>query len=107
MCIRDRKGALPDYFIKASAIVPQNIRIGEQSYRELAGSDLTVAYDPARAKELYKKGLSDQGLEGITQAVLIIPAGMGHEDYFAYLSQIWQRDLGLYLTCLLYTSRCV
>ncbi len=92
------KGALPDYFIKASAIVPQNIRIGEQSYRELAGSDLTVAYDPARAKELYKKGLSDQGLEGITQAVLIVPAGMGHEDYFAYLSQIWQRDLGLYLT---------
>lgn len=92
------KGALPDYLTKASAIVPQNIRIGEQSYRELAGSDLTVAYDPARAKELYKKGLSDRGLEGITTAVLIVPAGMGHEDYFAYLSQIWQRDLGLYLT---------
>lgn len=92
------EGALPDYFVRASAIVPQNIRIGEQSYRELAGSDLTAVYDPERAKELYKKGLSDQGLEGITKAVLIVPAGMGHEDYSAYLSQIWQRDLGLYLT---------
>lgn len=92
------EGALPDYFTKASAIVPQNIRIGEQSYRELAGSDLTPPYDPERAKELYKKGLADQGLESITTAVLIVPAGMGHEDYFAYLSQIWQRDMGLYLT---------
>lgn len=92
------EGALPAYFTKASAIVPQNIRIGEQSYRELAGSDLTAVYDPEQAKKLYKKGLADQGLEGITQAVLIVPAGMSHEDYFAYLSQIWQRDLGLYLT---------
>lgn len=92
------EGALPSYLIKASAIVPQNIRIGEQSYRELVGSDLTAGYDPERAKELYKRGLAEEGLEEITQAVLIVPAGMGHEDYFAYLSQIWQRDLGLYLT---------
>ena len=92
------ESVLPTYFTRASAIVPQNIRIGEQAYRELTGSNLTVSYDPQKARELYEKGLSSQDLEGITKAVLIVPDGMGHEDYFAYLSQIWQRDLGLYLT---------
>lgn len=90
--------ALPEYYTKASAIVPSNIRIGEKSYRELAGSNLTVNYDKDKAKALYENGLSDLGVKKITDAVIIIPKGMGHEDYFAYLSQIWQRDLGFYIT---------
>lgn len=92
------QSVLPDYYKKASSIIPDNIRIGENSYREFVGENLITPYNPQLAKEFYKKGLNELELDYITKAVMIIPKGMGHEDYSAYISQIWQKDLGIYLT---------
>jgi len=92
------EAALPEYYALAQAIVPPNIRIGEESYRDFAGDTLTFTYNPEKAKELYKKGLKEIDETSITKALMIIPKGMGHEEYSAYIPQIWQKDLGLYLT---------
>ena len=92
------EAALPEYYALAMAIVPPNIRIGEESYRTLAGDTLTFDYNPETAKELYQKGLKEIDETSITKALMIVPKGMGHEEYSAYIPQIWQKDLGLYLT---------
>ncbi|MEG2597119.1 MAG: ABC transporter substrate-binding protein, partial [Oscillospiraceae bacterium] len=88
---------LPLHFQRMRAIVPQNICIGDKRYRDLAGKDLTLPYQPIEAKELYQKGLAELKMKEVANAVIIVPDGLGHEDYLSYLSQIWQRDLGLYL----------
>ncbi len=91
------ESALPEYYMVAQAVVPSNIRIGEESYRNLAGDTLTFTYNPETAKELYQKGLKEIDETSITKALMIVPKGMGHEEYSAYIPQIWQKDLGLYL----------
>ncbi len=92
------ESALPEYYRVAQAVIPYNIRIGEESYRSLVGENLTFTYNPEKAKELYKKGLKEIDESSITKALMIVPKGMGHEEYSAYIPQIWQKDLGLYLT---------
>lgn len=89
--------ALPDYYQRVEFVIPQNAQVGGKTYRALAGTVSLPALDREGAVALFREGVAE--LEnGISGLRLILPKDSGHEENFAYLSQIWQRDLGLYLT---------
>ena len=56
------------------------------------------ARDLSAAQEARDQALEEVSPDSLRTARLIVPEGEGHETYFAYLSQIWQRDLRVYLT---------
>lgn len=90
---------LPVYLERISTAVAPGILMGEgESYRDLAGSPVFPGLDRAAAQEARDAALKEVSADSIRTARLIVPKGEGHETYFAYLSQIWQRDLGVYLT---------
>lgn len=89
--------ALPDYYQRARAVVSKNVVLDGKNYRAAVGENQMPALDREGAKELFRAGEAELSTDGLTGVRLILPAGYGHEQYFAYLSQIWQRDFGLYL----------
>lgn len=91
------EAVLPEYYQRARAVVSKNAVLDGENYREAAGEDRMPALDREGAKELFRAGEAELSTDGLTGVRLILPAGYGHEQYFAYLSQIWQRDFGLYL----------
>ena len=92
------EAALPDYYERARAVISKNVILEGKNYRSMAGEDLMPSLDREAAQEAFSSGAAELSAEGLTGVRLIVPAGYGHETYFAYLSQIWQRDFGLYLT---------
>lgn len=92
------EGALPAGAKRAGAIIPQNILLGGKSYRTAAGSRLTPQRDAAAAWDYYQQGLAALGRTNLSGLTIILPEGGGHDTFFGYLAQGWQRDLGLYLT---------
>lgn len=90
---------LPVYLERISAAVAPGILMGEgESYRELAGEPEFPALNRTEAQAARDEALQEISADSIRTARLIVPEGEKHETYFAYLSQIWQRDLGVYLT---------
>ena len=92
------ENALPEGAERAYAVIPHNIRMGEQSYRKLAGEDLLPDRDADKAISVWQEGMTALGMTQLTGLSIIMPEGAGHETAFGYLSQVWQRDLSLYLT---------
>ena len=90
---------LPEYLERISAAVSPGIVMGQgESYRKLAGMPVFPARDLSAAQEARDQALEEVSPDSLRTARLIVPEGEGHETYFAYLSQIWQRDLRVYLT---------
>ncbi|MBR6790859.1 MAG: peptide ABC transporter substrate-binding protein [Oscillospiraceae bacterium] len=90
--------ALPEGARPAGTIIPHNIRLGEENYRDLAGDALLPACDRETAVAAWRQGMAALGLTQLTGLSVIMPEGAGHETAFGYLAQVWQRDLSLYLT---------
>ncbi len=90
--------ALPSYLEQVDYAVADNIEVDGQSYRKLAGYPDFPALSREEAKQACGRALARISTESMRGARMILPEGEGHETYFAYLSQIWQRDFGLYLT---------
>ncbi|MCI8600618.1 MAG: peptide ABC transporter substrate-binding protein [Oscillospiraceae bacterium] len=92
------EGALPAGAAQAGAIIPQNILLGGESYRAAAGKHLMPRRDAAAAWDYYQQGLAALGRTKLSGLTIILPDTGGHDVFFGYLAQGWQRDLGLYLT---------
>lgn len=92
------EAALPDYYERARAVISKNVTLEGKNYRSTAGENLMPSLDREAAQEAFSAGVAEILAESLTGVRLIVPEGYGHETYFAYLSQIWQRDFGLYLT---------
>ncbi len=91
------EAALPDYYERAQAVISKNVLLNGESYRGTVGENLMPAIDRSAALEAYNAGVKEVSGDSLTGIRLIVPEGYGHEENFAYLSQIWQRDFGLYL----------
>lgn len=89
---------LPEGTERAHAVIPHSIRLGEENYRKAAGEKLLPGYDRDAAVAAWRQGMAALGLTQLSGLSVIMPEGAGHEQTFAYLSQVWQRDLSLYLT---------
>ncbi|MDD6032224.1 MAG: peptide ABC transporter substrate-binding protein [Oscillospiraceae bacterium] len=98
MSLGSGESALPEGAERAKAVIPHNIRLEGRSYRESAGDNLLPERDAEQALSCWRQGLEALGETQLTGLSVIIPEGGGHETAFAYLAQVWQRDLSLYLT---------
>ena len=81
----------------AMALVPPNIKLGSESYRSLVGDHACLDYQPDEARSLFQQGTAQLAGSGLNDVSIIIPKEGDHDKIFSYLSQIWQRDLGLYI----------
>ena len=90
--------ALPQYLTRTQEILPSGTEIDGVPYRSLAPAVSFPALDPGAAAASLETALAEVDADSLRGARMIIPAGEEHAEYFAYLSQVWQRDLGLYLT---------
>jgi len=81
----------PEYAgTKASGIVPENCRFGEQSYRSAAGEINLPAYDSDEALKLWKKGLEEIGTDSLEIKIICT------DEYTAQMQKIiqnWQIEL--------------
>lgn len=97
-CLIDEKSyqqALEEDCTPAGGIIPPDITMLDVSFRKYAGERILPTYDVKKAKSYYQKGLSELGKEHL-DTVSILVSDPKQEELFGYLSQIWQRELGLY-----------
>ncbi|MGI5894904.1 MAG: peptide ABC transporter substrate-binding protein [Candidatus Merdivicinus sp.] len=90
--------ALPDYLEPISFIIPSSMEIDGKSYRSIVGNPTVTQHDVAAAQTVYQQALTEVDTDSIRGIRMILPAEEDHAEYFAYLAQIWQRDLGIYIT---------
>lgn len=89
---------LPEYLERITAVIPSSVEIDGKPYRSMVGNLKFPTPDSEAAQQAYNRALSEIEPESLRGARMILPEGENHAEYFAYLSQIWQRDLGLYIT---------
>lgn len=89
--------ALDNRYPAAMALVPPSIKLGAESYRKLAGEHACLDYQPEEARSLFQQGTAQLAGSGLSDISIILPKEGSHNKAFSYLSQIWQRDLGLYI----------
>ncbi|MCL2088893.1 MAG: peptide ABC transporter substrate-binding protein [Oscillospiraceae bacterium] len=90
---------LPSNFVPAEGIIPPSIGIGGRNYRSTVQSNrLLLPFDP----ELAKSELAEIDRSGLNAVKVILPAVSDesqspHEYVFSYISQIFQRELNIFL----------
>lgn len=89
---------LPEYFQHTNQMISSAVMLGEDHYRTLAGDAQSIFYDADAADTAYLEALEELECNTLSGLRVILPEGYNHEEYFAYLSQAWQRDLKAYFT---------
>ena len=90
-------GHLAAGLTSTGTLVPPAMRILDRPYRELAGSTPPLAFDPARGKELFDKGLLSLGLASLPVATLYVPETDDHALYAGLVQQNWQQYLSAFI----------
>ena len=88
---------LPQDSIAAKAIVPHNITLLNQNYREYAGDSIMPKYDAAQAKKYFQKGMAELNLDLAENVTVLVPENSIQQEIFGYISQVWQRELNFYI----------
>lgn len=93
------KDTLPKNIQVSNAIVPNGVILNNNTYREYAGVSLAKEYNAEAAFNHYQKALKELEIKKISGIKILIPEdGVKHEDYFLYVSQILQHDLGIFIS---------
>ena len=88
---------LPQDSIVAKAIVPHNITLLNQSYRDYAGENIMPKNDVAQAKAYFQKGMTELNLDFAENVTVLVPENSMQQEIFGYISQVWQRELNFYI----------
>ncbi|MDF2567210.1 MAG: peptide transporter substrate-binding protein [Oscillospiraceae bacterium] len=88
---------VPEYFVPAQSIVPPSITMLDASYREYAGQNVMPEYNVKKAKEYFNQAKSKLSINTLSDTKIIIPNDLPHVDMFSYISQKWQKELGVFL----------
>lgn len=81
---------LPDFLDLPQSVLPPSLRQGMTALK-------FPDRDVSNARLLFRSGISASGGEVYGRSILI-PAESGLQEDYASLAQVWQRDLGLYLS---------
>lgn len=90
----DIRGALAHYE-PAEGVVPAEVSLLDQSYREYAGKSAYIEYSTSRAKYFYNNALPSLNTDLFVGARIILPDDSS-SDAVAYIMQEWQKQLGFY-----------
>lgn len=94
------QSAVNDSYQMAYALVPHSVTLPDNSnYRGQTAERLTPFNDKEKAYEHFKIGLSELKIDSVDGVTLLVSEDMPAEvmDYFSSVSQIIQRDLGLFI----------
>ena len=83
----------------AWALVPNSVTIGSQNYREAAGECSVPEYNPEKAKNLLKQGISELKAADVGANLNSVSILVDEEKYSALnqILQTWQKDLGIFM----------
>lgn len=84
----------------ASGFIPPSCRVGDKSYREIAGNVSHLAYSSLQSRQNWDKGLEQAGL---ASAQITVLCSTEHEQLVRKLIQNWQSILGISLMAKLET----
>lgn len=88
----------PIWLKKAGAFVPPVIVTGTQPYRQYAGLDFTLTYNPQTAQGLFARALEELELKKLPSVTVLCP----QEEIFGFLMQFvqqtWQDDLSTFVS---------
>lgn len=86
--------ALPE-FENAVGIVPKQVAMSEENYRETAGECALTPYDPVQAQEHFMAARSSLDTNLFTGARVIVASSAAHTAV-SYILQEWQKEFGFY-----------
>ncbi len=87
-------GVLKDYEI-ADCLVPSEVSLLEQCYREYAGEGFGIGYAPEEAAEQFSTAAADIDKSLLMGATIILSEDVDAQAV-SFIMQEWQRQLGLY-----------
>lgn len=88
---------LPQDNVAAKAIVPHNITLLDQNYRDYAGDNIMPKYNASQAKNYFQKGMAELNLDLAENVTILVPENSVQQEIFGYISQVWQRELNFYI----------
>lgn len=94
---RNEIGAAISGFEIADGIVPGQVSVSGQGYRETVGNCELPGYDPEQAEELFQSARPQLDLSLFTGARVIVCSSAARTAV-SYILQEWQREFGFYCT---------
>ncbi len=93
------KDKLQENLSIATGMVPHSIMMFDKTFRDYAGEIVTQEFNAQKAYENYKTGLADLKKQKVPVLKLLInkDTKINAVEYFSYPSQIFQRELFLYI----------
>lgn len=85
-----------DGYDTASAIIPPEVKILNQNYRETADGEIAPAYSLSKAQSLMKTALQELDRDYLNSLTLIVPDDVEIKENISYILQQWQKDLGFF-----------
>ena len=82
--------------VAAYAIVPGEVTLLDQSYREYAGERLTPEYSPEKAQQYYRDTLPTLDRDLFSGARIIMKNDSAASAMISVIMQEWQREFGFY-----------
>ncbi|MBQ9948933.1 MAG: peptide ABC transporter substrate-binding protein [Oscillospiraceae bacterium] len=91
---KDISAALSHYTI-SEGVVPEEVSMLDQSYREYAGSSMLIEYNKGKAEYFFGKAEELLDKDQLIGARIILPDDSA-VDAVSYIMQEWQKHLGFY-----------
>ncbi|MFZ2539295.1 MAG: peptide ABC transporter substrate-binding protein [Oscillospiraceae bacterium] len=93
------KDKLQENLSIANGIIPHSIMMFDKTFRDYAGDTVTQEFNTAKSYEYYKTGLTNLNKQDVPVLKLLInkDAKVNAVEYFSYPSQIFQKELSLYI----------
>lgn len=89
---------LPSSFKPAYGLVPADVTMLDKSFRDYAGSNVALPLAKEQAVTSFEQGKQELAGTSLDGLKIIMPETLHHVDYFSYISQIWQKELGFFCT---------
>ena len=93
---RDRTETDATGYEKSNSIIPSSVKLGDDSYRELAGRDSYLTYSSQLAENALESAMPALDKSHLSGLTLYIPDDDAIMEYVADVAQQWQAELNFY-----------
>lgn len=88
---------LPSYFSRADSIIPPSVELLGKNYREAAGQDYPVSYDPDAARQAFSAAIASYPGKKLPATTLLYLDDPDMKEVASIIVQQWQQNLGAYI----------
>lgn len=87
------RSVLPSYMEEAGAIVPRDVRLGGENYRQAAGDDMILPFELEEARLAQQRGLTRLELDSMPAFTMLVPDSGQHALLASSFQNVWQKEL--------------